>query len=132
MRVLHYQRTGPVAEIAIEKIVSEVRCPMFGFIAHAKERPLATYIDLPFGGTPTRIKWKKLGWYVSIFRARREAGHLVITVLQLHIVCSQLGLPSGQQSRLVEEDAYLKWQKNSLRLNNQLLLINKKGSMNFP
>ncbi len=59
VRILHYQRIGPIAEIAIEQIVSEVRCPMCGFMAHVKERPFVTYIDLPFGSTPTRIKWKK-------------------------------------------------------------------------
>ncbi|CAG4931575.1 unnamed protein product, partial [Acidithrix sp. C25] len=28
VRILHYQRIGPVAEIAIEQTVSEVRCPV--------------------------------------------------------------------------------------------------------
>lgn len=58
-RVLHYQRQGPIAEIGIEQVPAEVLCPWCASPAKVKERPWVTYVDLPFGGTPVRIAWKK-------------------------------------------------------------------------
>ncbi|MGC8465093.1 MAG: transposase family protein [Acidimicrobiales bacterium] len=59
IRVLHYQRRGPLAEIAIEQVVSGVTCPTCLSPAQVKDRSVVTYVDLPFGGTQMRIKWKK-------------------------------------------------------------------------
>ncbi len=58
-RVLHYQRQGPVAEIGIEQIIGEVLCPKCQSVASVKDRPWVIYVDLPFGGTPVRIAWRK-------------------------------------------------------------------------
>ena len=58
-RVLHYQRQGPMAEIGIEQIPGEILCPKCRSVAKVKDRPWVTYVDLPFGGTPVRIAWRK-------------------------------------------------------------------------
>ncbi len=58
-RVLHYQRQGPIAEIGIEQTPGKIRCPKCKLVAKVKDRPWVTYVDLPFGGTPARICWKK-------------------------------------------------------------------------
>lgn len=54
-----YRRPGPVAEIAIEQTFDGVNCKSCGSRAYIKDRTLVTYVDLPFGGTPTRLLWKK-------------------------------------------------------------------------
>ncbi len=58
-RVLHYQRQGPMAEIGIEQTIGEVLCPKCQSVARVKDRPWVIYVDLPFGGTPVRIAWRK-------------------------------------------------------------------------
>ena len=59
VRVLHYARHGPHVELMIEQVVEAVSCPSCGRRAQVKERPVATYIDLPVYGTPMRLAWKK-------------------------------------------------------------------------
>jgi transposase len=61
VRVLSYARRGPAGEISIEKQVSAARCPSCGSRAWVKDRPVVSYVDLPFGGVPTTICWKKHG-----------------------------------------------------------------------
>lgn len=59
VRILFYRRPGPIAEIAIEQILDDVRCRKCGCRAYVKDRPWVSYVDLPFGGTPTRLLWRK-------------------------------------------------------------------------
>jgi transposase len=59
VRVLSYARRGPVGELTIEQVVSDPRCPTCGGRARVKERPLVDYTDLPFGGVPMTLRWKK-------------------------------------------------------------------------
>ena len=85
-RILRYQRIGPLAEIANEQIVSEIRYPMCGFMEHIKERPFVTCIDLLFGGPLRGSSERNIGWHVATLHARREVGHYLITVLQLKLI----------------------------------------------
>lgn len=59
IRTLFYRRPGPIAEIAIEQTFGELSCKSCGSRAYVKDRPWVSYVDLPFGGTPTRLLWKK-------------------------------------------------------------------------
>ena len=60
VRILFYRRPGPIAEITIEQTFSElICCKSCGSRAYVKDRPSTSYVDLPFGGTPTRLLWKK-------------------------------------------------------------------------
>lgn len=59
VRILFYRRTGPIAEIAIEQVIGNVYCKSCGYRAYVKDRSLTSYVDLPFGGTPTRLLWRK-------------------------------------------------------------------------
>jgi transposase len=43
----------------IEQVVSDLRCPVCAGPAQVKERPVATYTDLPVYGVPMRLAWKK-------------------------------------------------------------------------
>lgn len=59
VRVLSYCRRGPAGEITIEQVVADGRCQRCGERARVKDRPVVTYVDLPFGGVPMTIRWKK-------------------------------------------------------------------------
>ena len=59
VRILYYARRGPVGEIAIEQILSDPRCPTCHGPTRVKDRPVVAYADLPFGGVPMTILWKK-------------------------------------------------------------------------
>jgi transposase len=59
VRVLAYARRGPAGEIAIEQQVRDPLCPGCGHPAWIKDRPVVSYVDLPFGGVPMTILWKK-------------------------------------------------------------------------
>ncbi len=59
VRVLQLARYGPQVELMIEQVVGDVRCPSCGRRARVKERPVATYTDLPVYGVPMRLAWKK-------------------------------------------------------------------------
>jgi transposase len=59
VRVLSYARRGPAGEITIEQIVSEPTCPRCSGRVWVKDRPVVSYVDLPFGGVPMTILWKK-------------------------------------------------------------------------
>jgi len=59
VRVLSYCRRGPVGELTIEQVVERPSCPRCGQRAWVKERPIVAYTDLPFGGVPMTIFWKK-------------------------------------------------------------------------
>ena len=59
VRVLSYARRGPVGEISIEQVPTEPVCPKCGGRAWVKDRPVVAYVDLPFGGVPMTILWKK-------------------------------------------------------------------------
>ena len=59
MRVLSYARRGPAGEITIEQDVLTPACPECGSRAWVKDRPVVSYVDLPFGGVPISIRWKK-------------------------------------------------------------------------
>jgi transposase len=59
VRVLSYCRRGPVGELTIEQVVTEPLCPRCRQGARVKERPVVAYTDLPFGGVPMTILWKK-------------------------------------------------------------------------
>ncbi len=59
VRVLSYARRGPAGEITIEQEVVDPRCRVCGARARVKERPVVTYFDLPFGGVPITLLWKK-------------------------------------------------------------------------
>lgn len=59
VRVVHYAREGPHVELMIEQVVSAVTCAACGGPARVKERPVATYVDLPVYGVTMRLAWKK-------------------------------------------------------------------------
>ncbi len=59
VRVLSYARRGPAGEITIEQQVGDARCPSCAGRAWVKDRPVVSYVDLPFGGVPMTIRWKK-------------------------------------------------------------------------
>jgi transposase len=59
VRVLSYARRGPVGELTIEQVVTTPRCPRCAQSALVKERPVVAYSDLPFGGVPMTLRWKK-------------------------------------------------------------------------
>jgi transposase len=59
VRVLSYARRGPVGELTIEQVVTTPRCPRCAQSARVKERPVVAYSDLPFGGVPMTLRWKK-------------------------------------------------------------------------
>lgn len=59
VRVLSYCRRGPAGELTIEQVVTAPTCPRCLGPAQVKERPIVTYTDLPFGGVPMTILWKK-------------------------------------------------------------------------
>lgn len=43
----------------IEQVVGDIGCPACGGPARVKERPVATYTDLPVYGVPMRLAWRK-------------------------------------------------------------------------
>ena len=53
VRVLSYARQGPVGEITIEQQVPALSCPRCRCRAWVKDRPVVSYVDLPFGGVPS-------------------------------------------------------------------------------
>ncbi|OYV64401.1 MAG: hypothetical protein B7X07_06520 [Actinobacteria bacterium 21-64-8] len=59
VRILYYARRGPVGEIAIEQVLTDPRCPRCDGPTRVKDRPVVAYCDLPFGGVPMTILWKK-------------------------------------------------------------------------
>jgi len=59
VRVLSYARRGPAGEITIEQLACSPVCPECASRAWVKDRPVVSYVDLPFGGVPMTIRWKK-------------------------------------------------------------------------
>jgi len=59
VRVLSYARRGPAGEITIEQLVRDRSCRSCGGRAWVKDRPVVSYFDLPFGGVPITVLWKK-------------------------------------------------------------------------
>jgi transposase len=59
VRVLSYARRGPTGEITVEQEVSDPTCRLCKGRAWVKERPVVTYVDLPFGGVQMKVLWKK-------------------------------------------------------------------------
>jgi transposase len=59
VRVLSYARRGPAGEITVEHADPKLICPRCGGRAWVKERPVVSYVDLPFGGVPITLHWKK-------------------------------------------------------------------------
>jgi transposase len=59
VRVLSYARRGPAGELTIEQVVRDPTCPRCGHPTRVKERPVVSYTDLPFGGVPMTLRWKK-------------------------------------------------------------------------
>jgi transposase len=59
VRILQYRRSSIVAELMIEQVVDVVHCPACGAVAHIKDRPVVTYVDLPVFGAPFRLVWRK-------------------------------------------------------------------------
>jgi len=59
VRVLSYARRGPTGELTIEQVVASPTCPSCGERARVKDRPIVSYTDLPFGGVPITLRWKK-------------------------------------------------------------------------
>lgn len=59
VRVLSYARRGPAGEITIEQANPTFACPRCGERAWVKDRPVVTYVDLPSGGVPITLCWRK-------------------------------------------------------------------------
>jgi transposase len=60
VRVLSYARRGPVGEITVEQVLTTApSCPACGTRAWVKDRPVVSYVDLPFGGVPMTVRWRK-------------------------------------------------------------------------
>jgi transposase len=58
VRLLSYARRGPAGEITIEQ-ADPAWCPSCGGRAWVKDRPVVSYVDLPFGGVPITLRWRK-------------------------------------------------------------------------
>jgi hypothetical protein len=50
VRVLSYARRGPAGEITVEQAKPVLTCPRCRKRAWTKDRPVVSYVDLPFGG----------------------------------------------------------------------------------
>jgi transposase len=59
VRVLSYARRGPAGEITVEQAAPALVCRSCGGRAWVKDRPVVSYVDLPFGGVPITLRWKK-------------------------------------------------------------------------
>lgn len=59
VHVLSYARRGPAGEITIEQEVRDPTCRTCGGHAWVKDRPVVSYVDLPFGGVQMKVLWKK-------------------------------------------------------------------------
>jgi hypothetical protein len=59
VRVLAYERHGPLVEMVVEQVLSDVRCASCGGVIWVKDRPLVRYVDLPVYGVPMHLTWKK-------------------------------------------------------------------------
>lgn len=59
VRVLSYARRGPAGEIMIEQDLTELTCRRCGGRAWVKDRPVVSYVDLPFGGVQMTVRWRK-------------------------------------------------------------------------
>jgi transposase len=59
VRVLSYARRGPAGEITIEQLGGDRSCPRCRGRTSVKDRPVVSYTDLPFGGVPITLRWKK-------------------------------------------------------------------------
>jgi len=57
--VLSYARRGPAGEVTVEQADPVLFCRRCGGRAWVKDRPIVTYVDLPFGGVPITLRWKK-------------------------------------------------------------------------
>jgi transposase len=57
--VLSYTRRGPCCEIMVEQVLEDPTCPRCGGCVWIKDRPVVDYVDLPFGGVPITLRWKK-------------------------------------------------------------------------
>lgn len=57
-RILGYERRRRDAELLIEQVVSDVRCPRCGQRAQVKEHPVVLSADLPVYGAPMSLAWK--------------------------------------------------------------------------
>jgi transposase len=59
VRVLSYARRGPTGELTVEQVVESPVCPRCAERARVKDRPVVSYADLPLGGVPMTLRWKK-------------------------------------------------------------------------
>ena len=59
VRVLSYARRGPAGELTVEQANPVLKCPRCRRRAWVKDRPVVSYVDLPFGGVPMTLRWKK-------------------------------------------------------------------------
>jgi len=59
VRILSYARRGPAAEVTVELAHPALACPRCSGRAWVKDRPVVSYVDLPFGGVPMTLRWKK-------------------------------------------------------------------------
>jgi transposase len=59
LRVLSYARRGPAGELTVEQADPALVCRRCGGRAWVKDRPVVTYVDLPLGGVPIALRWKK-------------------------------------------------------------------------
>ncbi len=59
VRVLSYARRGPAGEITVEQSDPALVCRRCKGRAWVKDRPVVSYVDLPFGGVPITLRWRK-------------------------------------------------------------------------
>jgi transposase len=59
VRILSYQRVGPMFELAIEQMPDDVRCRKCNSLTRVKDRRWVSYVDLPAFGTNCRLLWRK-------------------------------------------------------------------------
>ena len=59
VRVLSYARRGPTGELTIEQVVSDVRVSSLRRSRPGEGATDRRYTDLPFGGVPMTLRWKK-------------------------------------------------------------------------
>ena len=73
VRVLSYARRGPAGEITVEQANPVLKCPKCRRRAWVKDRPVVSYVDLPFGGVPMTLRWKKHRLFCPNPRCRQRS-----------------------------------------------------------
>ena len=93
------RRRGPAGEITIEQADPRLWCPSCGGRAWVKDRPVVSYVDLPFGGVPITLRWRSTGSSAPTPCAHSDPSPSATTGSPRSGAGSAPGRPSGWPSR---------------------------------